>query len=346
MNLLMPTMKEIAQLAGVSRGTVDRVLNNRGSVNPDTEKKIRDIVKALDYSPNFAGKTLAVRKKKLKFGYILFGTVDSNSFFEEVVFGIKSRAAELSEFGVTVEMRDVNINEPEQQAKCIDELIELGVNGLAITPINHPIVADKLRKLSESGIPIVTSNSDIPDCGRLAYVGSNYYKSGETAAGLMNLITGGKANIGIIIGTPQVLCHSERVAGFTAYAKKYFSGLKIIDKSVNNDDDIQSFSVTRDMLRNHPEIDALFLAAAGVNGACRAVSDLGLSEKLSIVSYDATASTCQLIREGIISATIAQQPIIQGAMPLDILLDYLCMGTKPEKELNYTEIEIKIKESL
>ena len=43
----MPTIKEIAELAGVSRGTVDRVLNNRGAVNPATAQKVRDIAKAL-----------------------------------------------------------------------------------------------------------------------------------------------------------------------------------------------------------------------------------------------------------------------------------------------------------
>lgn len=342
----MPTIKEIAKLAGVSRGTVDRVLNNRGSVNPVTEKKVRDIAKATRYSPNLAGKTLAVRKKMLRFGYILFGSTTSNPFFEDVVFGIKSRAAELTEFGVTVEIRYSTIDNPELQAKHIDELVETGIDGLAITPINHPQVADKLRRLSDNGFPIVTSNSDIPDCGRIAYVGSDYYKCGETAAGLMNLITGGGANIGIIIGSPLVLCHSERVAGFTEYVEKHFPGIRVIDKAVNNDDDFDSYSVTKSMLQKFSEINALYLAAAGVKGACRAVKDLGLAGKLSIVSYDATTTTCQLLREGIISATIAQQPVIQGAKPLDILLDYLGMGIKPDKEFYHTEIEIKIKENL
>ena len=68
----MPTIKEIAILAGVSRGTVDRVLNNRGSVSADKVKKVQEIAKALNYTPNLAGKTLAVKKKQLKFGYILF----------------------------------------------------------------------------------------------------------------------------------------------------------------------------------------------------------------------------------------------------------------------------------
>lgn len=59
----MATIKEIATLAGVSRGTVDRVLNHRGDVNPQTEKKILQIIRDLDYKPNKAGIVLAAQKK-------------------------------------------------------------------------------------------------------------------------------------------------------------------------------------------------------------------------------------------------------------------------------------------
>ncbi len=342
----MPTIKEIALLAGVSRGTVDRVLHNRGSVEPNKAKKVLEIARALEYTPNLAGKTLAAKKKQLKFGYVLFGSTSSNPFFEDVVHAIKSRAEELAEFGVTVEIRFVTIDKPETQAACIDELVSGGIDGLVITPINQPRVASKLKSLSSAGLAVITANTDIPDCGRLAYVGSDYYKSGETAAGLMNLITGGRANIGVIIGSPLVLCHSERLAGFTHYAEKAFAGLRVLAKAVNNDDDIDSYRVTRDMLVRYPEIDSLFLAAAGVLGACRAVKDLGLAGKLKIVCYDAVPSTRELIREGVISATIGQQPARQGAQPLDLLFDRLGRGVMPDKEFYYTETEIKIRENL
>ena len=342
----MATMKEIAKLAGVSRGTVDRVINNRGSVNAETEKSIREIIETLNYSPNVAGKNLAVRKKKLKFGFILFGVFDEYSFFSDVLYGIESRAAELSEFGVSVEVRESGLYGPEKQTKLIDELVETGINGLAITPINHPIVANKIKELTESGIPVVTSNSDILGCGRLAYVGSNYYKCGETAAGLMNLITCGSANIGIISGSPDVLCNSERIAGFNDCQKTAYPNLNIIDVDINNDDDDESYTATHEMLAKHPNVDALYLTASGVSGACRAVKELGLAGKLKIISYDATAPICKLVEDGVVTVTIAQEPLTQGALPLDILLNYLSIGTLPEKELNHTEIEIKIKESI
>ena len=75
----MTTIKEIADLAGVSRGTVDRVLNNRGAVNPKTAEKIMKIAQAMNYRPNRVGLALATQKKKYKIGVILFS--EHNLFF-------------------------------------------------------------------------------------------------------------------------------------------------------------------------------------------------------------------------------------------------------------------------
>jgi len=342
----MPTIKEIAELAGVSRGTVDRVLNNRGYVSPDKEKKVLEIARVLKYTPNLAGKTLAIRKKRLKFGYILFGSTSSNPFFLDVVDGIESRAAELSEYAVSVDIRYAVLEDPQLQVTLIDELLESGVAGLVITPINHQIVIDRVKELTESGFPVVTANSDIPNSGRLAYVGSDYYKSGETAAGIMNMICAGDAKVGIVMGSPLVLCHSERVAGFTRRIEEEYTGIKIIGTEINHDDDIQSFVVTKRLLESHPEIDAMFLVAAGVVGACRAVREMGLERKLKVVSYDTTIASRELIKSGAIAVAITQEPFEQGAKPLDLLLNLVGIGLEPEQEYYYTELSIVIKENL
>ncbi len=84
----MATLKEIADLAGVSRGTVDRVLNHRGSVSPQTEQKILEIVQALDYKPNKAGIVLAAQKKNLKLGVVLLGK--GTVFYDDILADRKS----------------------------------------------------------------------------------------------------------------------------------------------------------------------------------------------------------------------------------------------------------------
>ena len=339
------TSKDIAKLAGVSRGTVDRVLNKRGVVNPETARRILDIAKAMNYSPNLAGKTLAVRKKNLKFGLILFSTTKSNLFFLDVIAGIENRVKVLREYGASVEVRYAKIGDPDSQIALIDELAEKGINGLVITPMNHPSVAMRLRQLIENNIPVVTANSDIGDSGRLCYVGSDAFKSGETAAGLMNMVTGGKARVGIILGHYWVDCHTGRAAGFKRYVTKHYPRIKVIETIYNNDDDKKSYEVTRAMLKKHRRINALYLAAAGVAGACRAVRDMGLTGKIRIISNDATEPIRKLVKDGVIAATITQEPFMQGAKPLDILWDYVGMGKHPAGEHFLTKIEIKIKEN-
>jgi len=304
------------------------------------------LARALNYTPNIAGKTLAIKKKNLRFGFILFGSTSSNPFFLDVVKGIETRAAELDDYGISVDIRYAVLGEPSLQVTLIDDLIESGIDGLAITPINHPMVIERVKELTDTGFPVVTVNSDIPDCGRLAYVGGDYYKSGETAAGIMNMICNGNANIGIVMGSPLVLCHSERVAGFTRCISEVYTGLRIVGTEINNDDDIESFVVTKRLLETHPGINALFLVAAGVEGACRAVMVLGLEDKVKVVSYDTTVASRNLIKDGAIAIAITQEPFEQGAKPLDILLNYVGMGIKPEQEYNYTALRIVIKENL
>ena len=108
----MATIKQIAELAGVSRGTVDRVLNNRGSVNANTAARVREIADKLNYKPNKAGLMLAAQKKNLKIGVILFP--DSNPFFSEVLEGVNAKAKELSAYNFTVLIRQVPFDETEQ----------------------------------------------------------------------------------------------------------------------------------------------------------------------------------------------------------------------------------------
>ena len=85
----MITQKQIAELAGVSRGTVDRVLNRRGEVSEDTKNKVLTIVKALNYKPNRAGKSLVISQKNIKIGCIMIQA--DNPFYTELNQGIQKK---------------------------------------------------------------------------------------------------------------------------------------------------------------------------------------------------------------------------------------------------------------
>lgn len=341
----MTTLKEIAALAGVSRGTVDRVLNNRGSVNPDTEKRIREIVQALNYQPNKAALALAAQKKKITLGVLLFGENNGNKYFDDVVEGVEYQREKLEGYGCTIFISRTSFN-IKAQLDAINDFLDLGIHGLVISPYNSPEISSKINELFEMGIPTITTNTDISDSKRIAYVGSNYYQCGRTAGGLMGLITGGTAKVGIITGSPLVLCHTERINGFLDTIHSQYPEMQSLEIIANQDDEFQSYKATSELITKYPDMNALYFTAAGVYGGCRAVLDHHKEHILKIISFDAVETTKQMLRDGIISATICQQPFQQGSRPVKLLFDYLSTGAYPADPLQYTEASIKIRENI
>lgn len=343
----MATIKQIAALAGVSRGTVDRVLNNRGGVNQETADRIREIARSLGYVPNKVARSLSILKRETKLGYILFSP-NKNPFFSQVEKGIKQKIDELAEYGITVYVEYGDYNDVECQIRIIDEMVAAGIEGIALCGFNTDSVVKKIDELSEKGIPVVTANTDIPGSKRIAYVGSDYEKSGRVAGSLMSMVTGGSANVGAFLGSRNILCHTMRLNGFRSYISEHGCDIKISKVVENNDDDFLSFSLVRELLMS-PEsepVDAIFLAAAGTFGACRAVEMLPAEKRPKIICYDCLPSVEKMLKNGVISAAICQQPVLQGSKPLDILFNYICLGTEPEQEYYYTDIEILVDESL
>lgn len=336
----MATIKEIADLAGVSRGTVDRVLNNRGSVNPQTEEKIREIAKALNYRPNKAGLALAAQKKKYKIGVILFSK--DNPFFDEVSDGVKAKAKELKDYGITTITKRVDFD-LKAQLNAIDELIAEGIHGLMLAPYNDTAISKKIDQLVDAGIPVVCVNTDISGSKRLAYVGSDYYKGGAIVAGLFSLMKEGQIRLGIVTGSGNVLCHSERIRGLSETIVSQHLDIEISQITENHDDEFESYNLTTQLLADNPDINAIFFVAAGVAGGCKACQESG--RPLKIITFDDVPTTLQLLKSGVISATISQQPYRQGSKSLDILFDYLTTGASPKDELNLVDHIIKIRQN-
>ncbi len=339
----MATIKEIAELAGVSRGTVDRVLNHRGFVKPETERKVLEIAELLNYEPNKAGMALAAQKKKYVIGVLLFS--EENPFFDAVTEGLQQKLEELTIYGCTVFLRRIPFD-LKTQLDTIDELRAEGIHGLILSPYNAPEICHKVDELWETGIPCVTVNTDIPNSKRIAYVGSDYHKCGRVAANLLQLLGFGIMKVGIVTGSHNILCHEERILGFTDYIRECRLPVEIMDIRENGDEDYQSYDVVSAMLTEHPDINAIYFTAAGVYGGCRAIQNANMRKAPIVLTFDAVPSTKEMLMNDVVTATICQHPEEQGARSLAILVDYLLTNQMPQQPLVHMDLEIKIKESL
>ncbi|MEA4929813.1 MAG: LacI family DNA-binding transcriptional regulator [Candidatus Limiplasma sp.] len=338
------TIKEIAQLCGVSRGTVDRVLNHRGKVKPETEALILRTIHRMGYTKNIAGKALTVKKSAPVFGALV--SSEGNPFFDEVIAGFRKAEEELVDYGVTVLLKTMRGYDVDRQLTLIDELAEAGMTVLVVQPINDARIEERIRQLAEKGVATITVNTDIENSCRLCYVGSDYTSGGETAAGLMRLVTGGQANLGIVTGVTTLLGHVLRLEGFERHLREICPDVRVVDRVSANDDMEHSYRMTLDMLRRHPEIDTLFVVASGTFGACRAIIELGCEKTMRMVSFDNVPSTIEMMRRGLVRAVVCQQPFLQGYQAIRAAFDILLTGASKQGEQIIMENQIKILENL
>lgn len=335
------TIKEIAEKSGVSRGTVDRVLNHRGNVNHETEKLVTEVAEELGYRPNRVGKALAARKKKYNIGIILCS--EGNEFFDEMLKGIDRAQQEAADYAITVTVRTIKGFNLERQLKAIDEL-EPEINFLILNAIHDRRIEDRIHELTESGIPVITINSDVEKDERLCHVGSDGIKSGETAAGMMGLLTGGRAKVLLAAGNKQVLGHNQRIWGFCGCLRKRYPGMQIISTIETEDDDELAYERTKAALEGRPDITAIYVLAGASSGVCRAIKELGRLD-ITVIACDYTPSMEELVREGLIKATICQQPFTQGKTSVELAVQYLVNDTMPAKKIYAMKNEIRIYEN-
>lgn len=335
------TSGKIAELAGVSRGTVDRALHNRGGVNPDVEKRIKQLASELGYKPDRAGKALSCRKNPPKIGIILNSL--GNPFFDEVKRGIDDAKNSLSDFGLEILLKETKGYRVEDQLRALDEFAAEGVRGIVIMPLDDGRIADKMNELSEGGICFVTVNTDICGTKRIAYVGSDYEKGGRTAAGLANLIVRDEIYALIVTGSAKNSGHNKRIQGFTEVmsGRADFNTVGIVE---NGDDEKRAYTVTAETLRLHPKINVIYMVSAGVGGVARAAMEH--EGKIHILCFDSTPGVVSLVKEGVIDATVCQEPYEQGLRAVQILFDAAVNGIMPKSEFNYTDCRIKIRQNI
>ena len=336
------TIREVAEAAKVSRGTVDRALNHRPGVNPQVAERIIKISDELGYKPDMAARILANKKHTKTIGVILCS--EGNPFFNDVINGVNNALEEMGHFGIQNIVKKIKGFDADLLLEKMDELLEEKISGLVITPVNSKSVAKKIRELEDANIPVVTINTDISSVRHLAYVGCDYITSGCVAAELLGMMSNGaEEHIALIIGSRMVMAQEQRLRGIEETLKSDYSNI-IVDAVMENDDDDQKcYELVKNLLREKPELTTICFASAGVEGGIKAVCETDCKRKLRIVTYDLTDVVRENLRSGIVSATICQEPFRQGFLGVEILGRYLLYGTRPEESTVKTHIFIATK---
>ncbi|WP_320130683.1 substrate-binding domain-containing protein [uncultured Sphaerochaeta sp.] len=325
------TIQDIADLAGVSRGTVDRVIHKRGKVDPKVKKRINAIISEYNYKPSMTTQQISLRKQNIKIGFI--SKTDQFGFWSIVIRSMEDAERELEQYGITVEKRFFDYCFPETQLKIINEIMDLGISALVIAPLDDPSIASKLSQIRDSGIPIVLLNTEVKEFEPMCYIGSDYYVGGSTAAGLINSFSGGKKlNIMVFGGNQFMTSNTLRSQGFVDEMKKLSPGSTIYTVENLTTDVDYAYRLAYDQLVSHPETEAVLTIPNTGASVAKAIKDIGKVGRIIHVAYGMTDSTRPGIQDGSISAIVGHRAEQQGRIPFNILLDYFLSGKLPESK--------------
>ena len=308
------TIKEVAALAGVSPSTVSRVLNGKdaGHMRPETKERVLAAIRALDYTPAKAARTL--RKRKTGVIAILLPDI-SNPFFSLLARGVASVAFE---HGLSTLICDSD-NSLEKETQFWDILLAEGVDGVVFVPVGEPDSA-KVEKLRRRGVEIVIADRRVP--GFPVVEADNRGGSASLAELLVSL---GYRRIAYLAGPKGVSTAEDRLEGFQVALEKH--GLSPAVVRCGDFTYESGYSLAREVLSHHPGIEAV---VAGNDlmaiGALRAAEDLGIAvpRKLGIAGFD-HVFPADLVRPRLTTVAVpayqmgkeAMRLLIEGAKALE-----------------------------
>ena len=203
------TIQKIAELSGVSRGTVDRVLHGRPNVNPMIREKVVRAAEKLGYQPPVPPKSADCRQAA-----ILIPQWTDGYFNRQIVSGIRKALRYIADPAFVLTEQPLRTMTMQELLRAIEEQIRSGVDGLIIRAENTPEVRAAIEQAVQQGVTVITYDADVPDSGRLCHAGQDLVRAGAIAAGVMARLIRPPEHVLIVTGNLRMEAHKGRVDGF------------------------------------------------------------------------------------------------------------------------------------
>ncbi len=246
----------------------------------------------------------------------------NNPFFIDMQRGAEEAAQRLNvDLTVQAAERETDV---EKQMQIIENLVETGVNALAVAPSGSKEIVTAIAKANAANIPVVIVDDKVDGAAAKdagvhwdAYVGSDNVEGGRIAGRYLVQITNGKANAAVLEGIPGHQTGDARLRGFKE-AIQGSAGVKIVASQTANWERDQGFNVFQNMMQAHPDIDAVFACNDMMAlGAVEAIRAAGKTGKIRVIGFDAIDDARKGIAAGAMDGSVAQFPSEMGRIAVE-----------------------------
>lgn len=340
-------IKDIAKLADVSTGTVDRILHKRGRVSPEAQAKVEKVLKEIDYQPNLIARSLALKKN-----YTIITVTPlfcEGEYWAKFSEGVDKAQQELFSYNVTVERLYFNQYDKESFDALIPQIEKSECQGVVIATLFRESVLQLTTRLDQLDIPYVLVDAYIENTRCIAYYGTHSYDSGYIAGRLLLEEIDAEEDIVVFRfirkGEQSSTQVTKREEGFRDYLSAHTYQGRVHTLRIYGEKEGDNRALLATFFDKNPTVKAgvIFNSRACLLGEY--FEELKPVDGFKLIGYDVLDANIKYLQSGLITHLIAQRPEVQGVNSVKSLFRYLILEMKDEP-VNYMPIDILVKENI
>ncbi|MEN8157961.1 MAG: LacI family DNA-binding transcriptional regulator [Bacteroidota bacterium] len=339
-------IKDIAEIANVSIGTVDRVIHNRGEVSHATRARILKLLEEHNYVPDIIASSLAL-KRQVQLAVLMPGTVNDHVYWDLPKQGVKRAVEELS--GDKLSITNINFDQFDKGdfLEKVRNFPYNKVNGVLFAPVFREESVTFIRNCEEEGIPVILINSLLEESHVSGFVGQDAFQSGYVAAKLINYGLEHRTDVAIINMSARRDNHAHiisRERGFRTYFEQHSDRLDhLVTIDLNGVNDAELIRRLEELFERY-EVGGLFVTNSRVYKVAEYLAERGCMG-VRLVGYDLLPDSIEYLKRDYIDFLISQKPEEQAYKGLISLFNLVAFSREPA-ERQLMPIDIITRENL
>ncbi len=311
-----PTIRDLAEAAGVSIATANRVIGGGGSVKQSTMQRVKDAAQAIGfYGLGTIDSRLAASRPKYRFGFVLHQP--TRQFYLNLAQALRLASERISDCAIDLKIEFLDDLSPQITASRMLALAE-SCDAIGVVAAVHPLVVEAVETLQLKGKPVFALISQITPTGQVHFVGLDNWKVGRTAAWMFEHVCDQPGKLGILVGNPRYRCQEMNESGFRSYFREHAPDFTILEPRSTFESKAVAEEMSENLLKEHPDLKGLYVAGGGISGAIAALREAGKAGKVVLVGYELMDVTKQALLDGTMTFAISH--------PLNRLADETLTG--------------------
>ena len=334
------TILDIARRTGLSKGTVDRVLHNRGEVSRKSYDKVMKVVRELGYEPNVNASLLASRRSSTI--AVLIPDAEKGTFWDVSLRGVALASEGARSLGASIVHIGYQQYDIDSFRMACSRILEVKPDGVVLAPLYRHETLMLAEALKSRGIPYVYVDTKLEEDGYLAYYGMPMYKSGYLCGDLMS--SGLPVESVLIVrirraNEDRYDPNVSRRSGFMDYILENNPECRIHSLFIDPTKPGQIGAALDAFFSEHPEVRHIAMFNSRIHLVAPYLTQ-NSNRPLRVIGYDNLDANVEALRCGTVSVLITQHPEEQVHQAILTLAESIALKKLPARRDNFIHMDI------